>query len=76
MTFYTVCYSAPGTGVLRTKPVVAEEAQAATAQLKRRLRANRTFQEARVFEDGKLRFNVSTDTRGVATAGGGNSPSS
>ncbi len=74
MAVYTVCYSARGTGVLRTESVVAEEAQAAIAQVKRRLGASRTFQEARVFEDGELRFNVSTDTRGVATAGGGTSP--
>ncbi len=76
MTLYTVCYSARGTGVLRTESVVAEEAQAAIAQVKRRLGASRTFQEARVFEDGELRFNVSTDTRGVATAGGGTNPRS
>jgi ABC-type branched-subunit amino acid transport system ATPase component len=74
MALYTVCYSARGTGVLRTESVVAEEAQAAIAQVKRRLGASRTFQEARVFEDGELRFNVSTDARGMATAGGGTSP--
>jgi len=73
MALYTVCYSARGTGVLRTESVVAEEAQVAIAQVKRRLGASRTFQEARVFEDGELRFNVSTDTKGVATAGGGTS---
>lgn len=74
MALYTVCYSARGTGVLRTESVVAEEAQAAIAQVKRRLGASRTFQEARVFEDGELRFNVSTEARGMATAGGGTNP--
>lgn len=74
MTLYTVRYSARGTGVLRTESVVAEEAQTAIAQVKRRLGASRTFQEARVFEDGELRFNVSTDAGSVATAGGGTSP--
>lgn len=74
MALYTVCYSARGTGVLRTGSVVAEKAQAAIAQVKRRQGASRTFQEARVFEDGELRFNVSTDARGVATSGGGTSP--
>jgi hypothetical protein len=34
------------------------------------------LQEARVFEDGELRFNVSTDAKGVATPGGGASPRS
>jgi hypothetical protein len=74
MALYTVCYSARGTGVARTESVVAEEAQAAIAQVKRRLGASRLFQEARVFEDGELRFNVSTDARCVATVGGGISP--
>lgn len=70
MTLYTVCYSARGTGVLRTESVIADEAQSAIAQVKRRLGASRTFQEARVFEDGELRFNLSSDGQGVATAGG------
>ncbi|MCO8018793.1 hypothetical protein NI456_07950 [Brevundimonas diminuta] len=74
MTLYTVRYSARGTGVLRTESVVADEAQTAIAQVKRRLGASRTFQEARVFEDGELRFNVSTEAGGVATASGGTSP--
>ncbi|WP_292083112.1 MULTISPECIES: hypothetical protein [unclassified Brevundimonas] len=74
MALYTVCYSARGTGVLRTETVVADEAQAAVAQVKRRLGGSRTFQEARVFEDGELRFNVSSDARGVAPAGGEISP--
>lgn len=70
MALYTVCYSARGTGVLRTESVIADEAQSAIAQVKRRLGASRTFQEARVFEDGELRFNLSSDGQGVATAGG------
>lgn len=70
MALYTVCYSARGTGVLRTETVVADEAQSAIAQVKRRLGGSRTFQEARVFEDGELRFKVSSDASGVATAGG------
>lgn len=36
----------------------AEDALAALAQVKRRLGASRTFQEARVFEEGALLFNV------------------
>jgi hypothetical protein len=70
MTVYTICFSARGTGVLRTESIVADEAQAAIALVKRRLGASRTFQEARVFEEGELRFNVSSDANGLATAGG------
>lgn len=70
MTIYTICFSARGTGVLRTESIVADEAQAAIALVKRRLGASRTFQEARVFEEGELRFNVSSDAKGLATAGG------
>ena len=69
MTVYTICFSARGTGVLRTESIVADEAQA-IALVKRRLGASRTFQEARVFEEGELRFNVSSDANGLATAGG------
>jgi len=54
MTIYTICFSARGTGVLRTESIVADEAQAAIALVKRRLGASRTFQEARVFEEGEL----------------------
>ena len=69
MTVYTICFSARGTGVLRTESIVADEAQA-IALVKRRLGASRTFQEARVFDEGELRFNVSSDAKGLATAGG------
>lgn len=69
MTVYTICFSARGTGVLRTESIVADEAQAAIALVKRRLGASSTFQEARVFEEGELRFNVSSDAKGLATAG-------
>ena len=67
---YTIRYSARGTGVLRTEIVVADEPQGTIAQVKRRLGGSRTFQEASVFEDGELRFNISSDVKGVATAGG------
>ena len=70
MTLFTMCYSARGTGVLRTERLLADE-QAAIAQVKRRLGASRTFQEARVFEDGELRFKVSSDARSVTSADGG-----
>ena len=76
MTLYTICFSARGTGVLRTESVVADEAQSAITMVKRRLGASRTFQEAKVFEDGELRFNVSADAKGMATASGGNGPRS
>ena len=70
MTHFTICYSARGTGVLRTERLLADE-QAAIAQVKRRLGASRTFQEARVFEDGELRFKVSSDPCGVSSEAGG-----
>lgn len=70
MTHFTICYSARGTGVLRTERLLADE-QAAIAQVKRRLGASRTFQEARVFEDGELRFKVSSDASGAPPAAGG-----
>lgn len=76
MTLYTICFSARGTGVLRTESVVADEAQSAITMVKRRLGASRTSQEAKVFEDGELRFNVSADAKGMATASEGNGPRS
>lgn len=64
MTRYTICYSARGTGVLRTETVIVDEAQQALAQVKRRLCGSRTFDLAKVFEDGELRFNVSAEVKG------------
>lgn len=69
MTLYTICFSARGTGVLRTESILAEEARSAIALVKLRLGASRTFQEAKVFEDGELVFNVSSDAKAVSTAG-------
>ncbi|QYC10668.1 hypothetical protein [Brevundimonas nasdae] len=69
MTRYTICYSAHGTDVLRTESVTAEEAHLAIAQVQRRLGASQIFREAKVFEDGQLRFNVSADPKGVAAIG-------
>lgn len=74
MTLYTICYSARGPGVLGTESVFADEAQSAIAQVKRRLGTSRTFQEAKVFEDAALRFNVSSDRKWGVTAGGEISP--
>lgn len=60
--------------MLRTEAVVADEARSAIALVERRLGASRTFQKAKVFEDGELRFNVSSDARGRGDDGRRNQP--
>lgn len=68
MTSFIVRYSGRGTGVLRTETVAAEDTPSAVALVKRRLGSSRTFQEARVFEDDALRFNVTAGRGGAAVA--------
>lgn len=67
MASYAVCCSAPGRGVLRTDAVTADEAHQAVAEVKRRLLGGRTFHEAKVFEQGAFRFNVSAGARRMTT---------
>ncbi|MNS24332.1 hypothetical protein D3C72_561720 [compost metagenome] len=69
MTQFIIRYSARGTGVLRTETVAAPDAPTAVAQAKRRLGTSRVFEEARVFEDDELRFNVTAGGDGMTASG-------
>ncbi|MNN99712.1 hypothetical protein D3C81_2194330 [compost metagenome] len=55
--------------MLRTETVAAPDAPTAVAQAKRRLGTSRVFEEARVFEDDELRFNVTAGGDGMTASG-------